>query len=286
MAHRTISHPLTYVLVHGSAGASAQWGPLAALLQPGEHCLCPDLVGYPSGPHFEPGSYCFQHEIAIVEQALQSSASPGILVGYSFGGMVALATAIARPELVTRLVLIEPCAFTLLDGATHGASRRRVLAFCGHIGALVQLGRHREAAETLFDFWELGNRWQALGDQRKTAIELTMPKVAAECALVHAPVITAADIGRHLRTPTLVLRGSASPRLAREVCALVADASPCCTLADLPGADHMSPMLRPQEVLAAVRAFCTRVDAPSRAGMAAQDNASVLRPGAPASTVV
>ena len=286
MAHDTNSYPLPYVFVHGSAGASAQWGPMAALLRPGERCLCPDLVGYPSGPHFEPGSYRLQHEVAIVEEALQASARPGVLVGYSFGGVVALATAITRPELVTRLILIEPGAFTLLDGATHRASRQRVLAFCDHIGALVQLGRHGEAAQTLFDFWELGDRWHALGDKRKTAIELAMPKVAAECALIHAPVITAADIGRHLSTPTLVLCGSASPRLAREVCKLVADASPCCTLVDLPGADHMSPMLRPHEVLAAIRAFCACRDNPSRAGMAVQSNAPVLRLGARASTVV
>jgi len=275
MAHHTISKQSPYVFVHGSAGGSAQWGPMAALLQPGEHCLCPDLVGYGSGPQFEPDSYRFQHETAIVVQALQASACPSVLVGYSFGGVVALATALARPELVTRLILIEPAAITLPDGA----SRQRVVAFCDHIGALVQGGRHAEAAQTFFEFWELGDCWHALADKRKKAIALAMPKVAAECALVHAPMFTAGDIARHLRTPTLVLRGSASPRLARDVCALIADASPCCTLADLPGADHMSPMLRPQEVLAAIRAFCARVGDPSRTGMAAQDQTAVLPRG-------
>jgi pimeloyl-ACP methyl ester carboxylesterase len=286
MDHDTIFHPSPYVFVHGSAGAGAQWGAMAALLRPGEHCLYPDLVGYGSGARFERGSYRFQHEIAIVEKALQASACPSVLVGHSFGGVVALATAIARPELVTRLVLIEPVAFTFLDGATHGSSWQRVIAFCDHIGALVQRGRHGEAAETFFDFWELGGLWHALGDKRKKVIELAMPKVAAECALVHAPVFTAADIAHHLSTPTLVLRGSASPRLARDVCALVADASPCCTLADLPGADHMSPMLRPQEVLAAIREFCARVDYPSRAGMVAQDHAPALPRGEVTALVV
>lgn len=282
MTHQTISHPSPYVFVHGSAGGSAQWGPMAALLRPGERCLCPELVGYGSGPQFEPSSYSFQHEITIVEDALQASACPSVLVGYSFGGVVALATALARPELVTRLILIEPAAITLPDGA----SRRRVVAFCDYIGDLVQLGRHGEAAEMIFDFWELGERWHALGDKRKNAIALAMPKVAAECALAHASLFTAADIARHLRTPTLVLRGSASPRLARDVCALVADASPCCTLADLPGADHMSPMLRPQEVLAAIRAYCASVDDPSHTGMVAQDHDPALATGEIASTVI
>ena len=39
MAHHTIYYPSTYVFVHGSAGGGAQWGPMAALLRPGECCL-------------------------------------------------------------------------------------------------------------------------------------------------------------------------------------------------------------------------------------------------------
>lgn len=255
---------------------------MAALLLPGERCLCPDLVGYGSGPVFEQGSYRLQHDIAIVERALQASAGPNVLVGHSFGGVVALATALARPDLVSRLVLIEPVAFTLF----HGAARQRLLAFCDSIVVLVQLGRHGAAAETFFDFWELGGLWHALGDKRKKVIELAMPKVAAECALVHTPVFTATDIADHLSTPTLVLRGSASPRLAHDVCALVADASPCCTLADLPGADHMSPMLQPQAVLAAIRAFCAGVADSSRADMGAQDQASASPHGANSALVL
>lgn len=252
----------TYVFVHGSAGAGAQWRDMAALLAPSARCLCPDLVGYGSGPAFDRGSYRFEQEIAIVEQALETAGSASVLVGHSFGGVVALATAIARPELVAGLVLIEPVAFTLLDSTEHRASRQRLLAFCNRIDELVELGRilgnMRDAAEAFFGFWELTGVWHALGDKRKKMIELAMPKVAAECALVHAPPFTASDISRRLTVPTLVLRGSESPRLAREVCAAVAGASPCCTLAELPGANHMSPMLRPQEVLAAIRDFSAR----------------------------
>jgi pimeloyl-ACP methyl ester carboxylesterase len=246
------------VFAHGSAGAGAQWRDIAALLPASARCLCPDLVGYGSGPAFDRGSYRFEQEIAIVEQALESAGASSILVGHSFGGVVALAAAIARPELVARLVLIEPVAFTLLDSTEHRASHQRLLAFCNRIDELVELGRMSDAAEAFFGFWELHGLWSALSDKRKKMIELVMPKLAAECALVHAPVFTASDITRRLGVPTLVLRGSESPRLEREVCAVVAGASPCCTLAELPGANHMSPVLRPQEVLAAIRDFSAR----------------------------
>jgi pimeloyl-ACP methyl ester carboxylesterase len=184
MRNKADFHTSSYVFVHGSAGAGAQWRDIAALLAPSAPCVCPDLVGYGSGPAFDRGSYRFQQEIAIIEQALETAGSSSVLVGHSFGGVVALAAAIARPELAARLVLIEPVAFTLLDSAS--------------------------------------------------------------------------DITRRLSVPTLVLRGSASPRLEREVCAVVAGASPCCTLSELPAADHMSPLLRAQEVLAAIRDFSAR----------------------------
>lgn len=284
MAHPANVTASSYVFVHGSAGAGAQWGPMAALLRPGESCLCPDLVGYGSGPAFERGSYRFQDEVAIVERALQAAACPSVLVGHSFGGVVALATALAHPDLVTHLVLIEPVAFALLDGELHGASRQRLFAFCDRIDGLVQLGRHADAAQAFFEVWELGELWDALGDKRRKGIELAMPKVAAECALVHAAAFTASDIARRLNTPTLVLRGSASPRLAREVCAVLADASPCCTLADLPGANHMSPFLRAQQILAAIREFCGCEADSSRSDMLAPDPATAS-PGAVAAAL-
>lgn len=265
-------HTSNYVFVHGSAGAGAQWRDIAALLPPSAPCLCPDLVGYGSGPAFDRGSYRFEQEIAIVEQALETAGSSSVLVGHSFGGVVALAAAIARPELVARLVLIEPVAFTLLDSTEHRVSHQGLLAFCDRIGKLVELGRRSDAAEAFFSFWELTGLWHALSDKRKKMIELAMPKVAAECALVHAPVFTASDIARRLSVPTLVLRGSESPRLAREVCAVLAGASPCCTLAELPGANHMSPLLRPQEVLAAIRDFSAADH--SRPGYCPKDKAA------------
>jgi pimeloyl-ACP methyl ester carboxylesterase len=246
-------HTSNYVFVHGSAGAGAQWRDMAALLPPSARCLCPDLVGYGSGPAFDRGSYRFQQEIAIVEDALETAGSSSILIGHSFGGVVALAAAITRPELVARLVLIEPVAFTLLDSTEHHASHQRLLAFCNRIDELVELGRMSDAGE---------------------------------CALIHAPAFTASDITRRLTAPTLVLRGSESPRLAREVCAVVAGASPCCTLAELPRANQMSPLLRPQEVLASIRDFSARAADHVRLGCRPEDRAAGLPDAATMPTLV
>lgn len=252
-----MNHDITesFVLVHGSAGSGAQWKGLAALLPQGAYCARPDLVGYSAATPFDTGSYHFEQEMRIVEQALEAAGRPCTLVGHSFGGVAALATALARPELVDRLVVNEPVAFALLDNAAQRASHARLKAFCDHIVEQVALGAADEAARSFFDFWRLSFLWNALDAKRRKAIELTMPKIAAECALIHAPHFHAADIGRHLRVPTLVIQGSASPPLIHEVCRALADASSYCSLLELEGANHLSPLFRADDIWAAIRQF-------------------------------
>jgi lipase len=227
-------------------------------------CLCPDLVGYGAGARFDRDNYSFRQEMQIVEYALESASRPSILVGHSFGGVVALAVAMARPELVARLVLIEPVAFTLLDSEEHRSSHVKLLRFCNKINELVGLGNLGEAAETFFSFWEISDIWHALDAKRQKAIELLMPKVAAECALIHAPEFTVSDITRRLAVPTLVIHGSQSPHLAREVCKVVVDASSYCTATELPGANHLSPLLQPKELAAVIENFSAQDGEPGR----------------------
>lgn len=245
----------SFVLVHGSAGAAAQWKGLAALLPQGTYCACPNLVGYSAATSFDAGNYHFEQEMQIVEQALAAAGRPCTLVGHSFGGVVALATAMARPELVDQLVVIEPVAFSLLDNDAQRASHARLKAFCEDIVALVSLGAAEEAAQAFFDFWEISLMWNALDAKRRKAIELVMPKIAAECALIHAPSFHAADIGWHLCVPTLVIQGSASPPLIHEVCHALTDASNFCSMLELEGANHLSPLFRADDIWDAIRHF-------------------------------
>lgn len=245
----------TYVLIHGSAGTGVQWREMVSLFPHGVRCLCPDLVGYSFNAPFNHDCYYFQHDVQIVEDTILSAKNPVTLVGHSFGGVVALAVAMAHPERVDKLVLIEPVAFALLDTDEHRASYAKVLAFCDSITELAGAGRLNEAAQTFFGFWEMSDLWHSLSDNRKKTLGMLMPKVAAECALIHTPAFTAYDITRRLATPTLVIQGSASLRLMREVCKIVAHASPYCTTLELPGCNHLSPLLHPKEVLAAILRF-------------------------------
>jgi pimeloyl-ACP methyl ester carboxylesterase len=87
------------VLLHSALGDSRLWRHQVAALEDRFDVVAPDLPGYGSTP-------MPREEFSFVE--FVTPHLPGLLVGNSFGGMVALRTACAHPELVSRLVLIAP----------------------------------------------------------------------------------------------------------------------------------------------------------------------------------
>ena len=86
------------VLLHSALGDSRLWERQVAALS-GFEVVAPDLPGYGTSP-------MPREEFSFVDFVVPHL--PAALVGNSFGGMVALRTACAHPELVSRLVLIAP----------------------------------------------------------------------------------------------------------------------------------------------------------------------------------
>jgi 2-succinyl-6-hydroxy-2,4-cyclohexadiene-1-carboxylate synthase len=91
------------VLLHGFTQSSRSWQPLEAVLGTGHELVMPDLPGHGQSP---PATGDLAEAAALVAE----SCGAGSYVGYSFGGRVALHLALARPELVERLVLVGTTA--------------------------------------------------------------------------------------------------------------------------------------------------------------------------------
>jgi pimeloyl-ACP methyl ester carboxylesterase len=88
------------LLLHAGIADRRMWAPqIEALSGAGYRVLAPDLPGFGSAA-LEPGT------IAYVDYAATLLEGPAAAVGCSFGGRIALELALARPELVERLVLI------------------------------------------------------------------------------------------------------------------------------------------------------------------------------------
>ena len=98
----------THVLVHGSPGGPGVWRAVQDALGPDVACLTPSLRGHEDAGDRPPAGLTVEDRAADVLAACERAGEPVVLVGHSFGGVVALAAALARPELVARLVLVEP----------------------------------------------------------------------------------------------------------------------------------------------------------------------------------
>lgn len=90
------------LLLHAGIADSRMWEPQRAALEAtGRRVVAPDLRGFGSRP-LEHGRFSYVADAASLLEG------PTDVVGCSLGGRVALELALARPELVSRLVLVAP----------------------------------------------------------------------------------------------------------------------------------------------------------------------------------
>lgn len=110
--------------LHGFTGTGATWLPLAASLGSRQRVLAPDLLGHgaSSAPR-DPARYGLEQQAADLAALLDHLGEDAVdLLGYSMGGRLALAFALAYPARVRRLLLESTSAG--LEDARERAARR------------------------------------------------------------------------------------------------------------------------------------------------------------------
>jgi pimeloyl-ACP methyl ester carboxylesterase len=96
------------VLLHGYPGFRGTWRRVAARLAPGRRVIAPDLRGFAeSGRPVGVARYRLAELVGDAVAVIDACAGGrAMLVGHDLGGLVAWATAIARPDRVARLVVL------------------------------------------------------------------------------------------------------------------------------------------------------------------------------------
>ena len=109
------------ICLHGVTSHGRHFAMLAEDALDEFHVLAPDLLGHGSSP-YEPPWNIEAHLDAIVETI---GTDPALLIGHSFGGRLAFELAARDPNLVPRLVLLDPAILLLPHVALLAAEKAR-----------------------------------------------------------------------------------------------------------------------------------------------------------------
>jgi pimeloyl-ACP methyl ester carboxylesterase len=254
------------VALHGSAATSRQWRFLAGCLEGRFRVIAPDLPGYGRSEGLEPGAPDLARVAASLVPLIDRTGAPVHLVGHSFGGAVALKIALAMPERVKSLTLIEPAAFHLLRD--RGAADRRlhaeILGVASDVRGFVHEGDPWNGMARFVDFWHGAGAWGRSSDALRLTLASCIGQVDDDFAAIAAEADSLGDLAR-IDVPTLAIMGLESPAVSMRVTELVAEAIPGARLAMVAEAGHMAPLTDPHVVDPMIRRHLLAVEAGSAA---------------------
>lgn len=109
------------VCLHGITSWGGHFRTLAEDALASYRVLAPDLIGHGESPSEPPWSLA-DHVAAVLAAVGEA---PAVWIGHSFGGRIALEVAATRPDLVPRLVLLDPAIHVPPHVALLGAESAR-----------------------------------------------------------------------------------------------------------------------------------------------------------------
>ncbi len=174
-----------------------------------------------------------------------------VLVGHSFGAVVALRLALERPGAVGRLVLIEPVFFAAATGTAAGAAN--VAAFAPYAAAMAA-GDRVAAARAFLGIWGDGQGFDAMPAAQQRQMTDRIHLIAAGAPLLDHDRAGLLAPGRleALALPVLLIAGGDSPAVIDAIHSALAARLPQATRAVVAGAGHMLPVTHAAEVAALI----------------------------------
>ena len=247
------------LLIHSSGFTSRQWRRLGEQLAPRHRVIAPDLIGYGTAERWPAGEpFHFEKDVAALAALAALLGEPMHVVGHSYGGLLALQLALARPDLVRRIAVYEPVTFGLLDEPEDAPARE----------AIDEIGEYRPDAawldevwlERFADWWQGPGAWRALPEETRRAFREVAWKMSQEVATLSADR-TSRERYATITAPTLVLAGERTQPAELHVVRKLARMLPRAELQLVPGAGHMGPVTHAAAVNAAIAAFLEAPDA-------------------------
>lgn len=253
----------TAILLHGSAASGSMWRETVRILQQSHHVVAPDLIGYGRSPAWRGETFGIDDEVVALENVLPCCGEPFHLVGYSYGGVVALALALRDPGRVLSLTLIEPVFFSALRHAGETDAFERLISLRQHFDALSREGKREAAMARFIDFWAGAGAWMKLALPVRDGMLTMSPKIALdwEAAFSFDPRLDAvAALGPRM----LLLQGDQSPQPMQRLVGALHRLMPASTHRMIAGAGHLLPLSHSAAVADVILEHATASCRPAR----------------------
>jgi pimeloyl-ACP methyl ester carboxylesterase len=221
------------VLLHSALGDSRLWKRQVAALEREHHVIAPDLPGWGDTPlPTEPFS--------LVDYA--AGFLPGVLVGNSFGGAIALRTALAHPDQVERLALVGA-------GLPAWDWTEEMRGYFEAEEKAIEAGDLDGATEVNLDFWVKPEHRDEVRPQQRRALELQTAHEEPELIWPEMAPLSS------LEMPTLVVVGADDHPDFLAIAQHLGEGIPNAELVLVPGAGHLVGVDQPEELNALLLEF-------------------------------
>jgi pimeloyl-ACP methyl ester carboxylesterase len=238
IAYDDVGQGPVIVLVHGSPGTSRAWQPVAERLGARFRVIAPNLPGYgattrPGGEGPGDSSYA----AGLLEALIAAVGRPVVLAGHSYGGVVALMTALRGRVTPGALALFEPVAVPVLAAVGEAAAFAAAQALFLERYCVAVDGGDREAVRIMVDYWfGPGTLDQMPAPMREFLVAHTEHNVRDVRATFRDPY--SVEALRALSMPVLCAYGSRSPEMMVRIVQAIASHAPRGIIKKLEKANH------------------------------------------------
>ena len=235
------------VLMHAAGSSGAQWRGVLPHLTVRYRVITPDLYGH-GRTDFWPDPDTLRHEdqAALLGAILDQIGARSVdMVGHSYGGATALRAMLQNPDLVRRLVIIEPMLLNLLVDAGEADALADLYVMAKGFLHNVEAKGPEVAWKIFLDFRNGDGAWE--GYPQKTCdnfLRRTQGHVANLKSNMknQTPATELATI----TTPTLAIKTEHATSFDGRMVEILAEAMPDCTLLTLEDTAHMVPLTHPE----------------------------------------
>lgn len=248
------------ILVHGALGDFRFWSAQMSVLSSEYR-----VVSY-SRRYHEPNSkpdgeidYTHRRHVDDLTRLIETFGSgPAHLVGHSYGATVAALVAMERPDLVNRLILVEPSLFSMLSDNLDKVSLRFHAVALNVLQKLSENGEQSLAVREYLNIVVGENVYDELPSKDRMVINQNAHTLGPMLRTYFEPTRLDQSVASKMTVPTLLITGELSPRLYQAVIRELHNCLPVAESFTLPGASHGLHMENGEDFSVAVMEFLSK----------------------------